>query len=215
MRRNGRTPSPAAGRRRLASRQYVEERKSCAQIGREIGCSDNCVRQALSEADIARRPAHLHVPDQAIALLSDPTWLRDADRYANALELAEELGCSTTPVHAALKRFNIDPYRTLERKHRASGQRLRAGRARTERQERARQRLTLHVAVEDTATTHELHRARKRGLKNQPQTARIQGERGMDARMEDVREWSRHYTFDSFKVIPSGTGWVDLAAIAE
>jgi transposase len=84
---------------------------SVAALARQAGVSASTVLRALIRHGIKRRPRNQHRRPRSAHLLDDATWLADRYRTRTGVEIAEELGVSTTTVYAAMARNQI-PRRT-------------------------------------------------------------------------------------------------------
>ena len=83
--------------------------RSIAELAELIGVSAATVRRAMIRHGIDRLARATGIGDlPAAAVLDDRDWLADRYRVRTGVEIADDLGVSTTAVYAAMKRHGID-----------------------------------------------------------------------------------------------------------
>ena len=91
-------------------REYVDQRRSFADIARQLGCDASTVGEYLALADIAARGRS---PASMPPELRDREWLAEAYADRSAEAIARELGVGATAVRRAMRKLGVevDPHR--------------------------------------------------------------------------------------------------------
>lgn len=82
--------------------------RSIAELAERVGVSAATVRRAMIRHGIDRLARNRNRRPSSAAVLDDRDWLVDRYRVHTGVEIAEDLGVSTTAVYAAMKRHGID-----------------------------------------------------------------------------------------------------------
>ena len=91
--------------RRWLRREYVDKRRSLADLARQFGCDSSTVRDYLVRAGIPTRgPATDAMP----AELRDRDWLEAAYADRSAEAIARELGVGATAVRRAMRKLGVE-----------------------------------------------------------------------------------------------------------
>jgi transposase-like protein len=91
-------------------REYVDQRRSFADIARQLGCDASTVGEYLALAGIAARGRS---PASMPPELRDREWLAEAYADRSAEAIARELGVGATAVRRAMRKLGVevDPHR--------------------------------------------------------------------------------------------------------
>lgn len=89
--------------------------RSIAELAERIGVSAATVRRAMIRHGIDRLARNRNRRPSSAAVLDDRGWLADRYRVRTGVEIADDLGVSTTAVYAAMKRHGIDRRSTSSR----------------------------------------------------------------------------------------------------
>lgn len=94
---------------------YQDESMTCAEIGEELGCSSDTVRNLLEEAGIERRSARGSRYGER--KYQDEDWLRKQyeEKQNTAPEIAAKCDCATSTIYRKISKYNLeapvrDPY---------------------------------------------------------------------------------------------------------
>jgi hypothetical protein len=87
-------------------RRYIDDGRNATELAAEIGCRPPSVIKALHRYGLDVRPGR---PRRRYPQLHDPAWLRHRHHHDRRPvgAIAAEIGCSTTSVRRALRRYAI------------------------------------------------------------------------------------------------------------
>lgn len=91
--------------REWLQREYVDKRRSFADIARQLGCDASTVGEYLALAGIAARGRS---PASMPPELRDREWLAEAYADRSAEAIARELGVGATAVRRAMRKLGVE-----------------------------------------------------------------------------------------------------------
>jgi transposase len=106
-RREQMAPDERLTEARWLREQYVDKKRTCADIAEECDCSETAVQGWLGRHSIEMKPSERMVAD---ARLTDPEWLREeyVEKGRSGHKIADQLGCSWNCVYTWLNKHSIE-----------------------------------------------------------------------------------------------------------
>ena len=96
---------PELGDPAWLQREYVDNRRSLTDLGRQFGCSPPTIRDCLVSADV---PTRGQATDAMPPELRDRDWLEAAYADRSAEAIARELGVRATAVRRAMRKLGVE-----------------------------------------------------------------------------------------------------------